>query len=239
MQEQILKVLLEQEDISWKSIIMDLVTSEQMDPWDVNISLLTQKYLEVIRRLQEHDLKISGKILLAAALLLRVKSTYLLENDFTHFDSLLQATEEGEEELLGELQETGKKERQKFQLIPRNPQSRNRKVSLQDLIQALEQAMASRKRLLARIKPVQFVLPKGKIDISEVIRDLYYKIKYYAEKNGEELTFSKLLPPRAGRQEKVYTFIPLLHLEHERKIETSQQAPFSEIQVKLLKHTAQ
>ena len=79
-------------------------------------------------------------------------------------------------------------------------------------------------------------MPTRKMDILGVIRDLYHKISYYTVKeNTDTLTFSKLLPPRAGRQEKVYTFIPLLHLEHQEKVETTQEKPFDEIYVKLMK----
>ena len=59
---------------------------------------------------------------------------------------------------------------------------------------------------------------------------------YYSNKdNKETLSFSQLLPPRAGRIEKVYTFIPLLHLENQQKVETTQEKAFEEIYVKLLK----
>ena len=68
-----------------------------------------------------------------------------------------------------------------------------------------------------------------------IIREMYHKISYYsAKEDGQELSFTKLLPPHAGKKEKVYTFIPLLHLENEKKIETTQKAHFDEIYVKLV-----
>ena len=50
MQEQIFDLLLNQEDVTWKTLLYDLVKTEQMDPWDVNISLLTQKYIDTIKK---------------------------------------------------------------------------------------------------------------------------------------------------------------------------------------------
>lgn len=235
MQDQILDLLLKQEEVTWKTLLYDLVNSEQMNPWDIDLSLLTQKYLQAVRKMQEHDLKISGKILLAAAFLLRIKSTHLVENDLSNLDRLFQQDMEEGEEFFG-LQEGPQRIKTQFPLIPKHPQPRNRKVSIHDLIQALQQAMASKRRLLALQKPVSFPLPTRKFDIMNLIRDLYLKIKYYAEKDQQQpITFSKLLPPRAGKREKVYTFIPLLHLENEEKVETSQEKPFEEIQVKLAK----
>ncbi len=237
-QDQIMNLLLKEEEISWKTIIYDLVKTGEIDPWDVNISLLTQKYLEVIKRLQEHDLKFSGKVLLAAALLLRIKSTHLIENDITKLDALLNPIEdlEDSDELCSESGHGKKPEQDKYVLIPRNPQPRNRKVSIQDLVEALQLAMISKKRVLETLRPEKFSLPDHKFEIMEVIYDLLQKIEYYAHK-GQSLTFSKLLPPRAGKQEKVYTFIPLLHLETQDKVEMKQDQPFEEITVTLNKKT--
>ena len=235
-QQQVIDLLLEQDDVAWKRILYDLVKTEQMDPWNIDITLLTQKYIQMIKDMKENNLRISGKVLLAAAFLLKIKSTHLVDHDIFNLDRLLSQTEEmiDEEELFSDLA-GNKKDRQHFQLIPRNPQPRNRKVSINDLVDALQRAMASKRRILAKQRPVKFIMPKRGVDIVEVIRDIYYKIVYYTDKDkNEKLSFSKLLPPRAGRREKVFTFIPLLHLENEDQITTEQEKAFGEIYVKLL-----
>jgi segregation and condensation protein A len=235
MQQKVFDLLLEQEEVSWKSILFDLVKSEEMNPWDINVTLLTQKYIKAIKKMQEHDLRVSGKILLAAAYLLKMKSAHLINNDFAKLDELMNP-EEIEEEFFDDLPQSERKIREKYQLIPKQPQPRNRKVSILDLVSALQQAMASKKRILAKSRPVKYILPKKGIDIMGVIKDMYHKITYYSNKDkSTKLSFTKLLPPRAGKKEKVYTFIPLLHLENENKIETSQAKAFDEIYVKMLK----
>lgn len=238
MQQQIFELLLEQEDVSWKSILYDLVRTEQMDPWDIDITLLTQKYIHIIKAMQEHDFRISGKILLAAAFLLKIKSAHLVDHDISNLDKLINQSEESmdEESLFNDLEGGHPKDKQQFALIPRHPQPRSRKVSIHDLVEALQRALASKKRILAKQRPVKFVLPERKMDIMGVIRELYHKIVYYTNKeSSDKLTFTQLLPPRAGRLEKAYTFIPLLHLENQHKVETEQAKPFDEIYVKLLK----
>ena len=237
MQEKIFDMLLEQEEVSWKTLIYDLVKTEQMNPWDINITLLTQRYIQVIKEMKEHDLRISGKILLAAAILLKLKSSHLIDHDITKLDQLISQEEEilGEDDLFEELSAGERKLREKYKLIPRNPQPRTRKVSVEDLIGALQKAMASKKRILAKQRPLKFVAPKKGVDILEVIRELYHKIVYYNKKDHKTLTFTKLLPPNAGRKEKVHTFVPLLHLENQHKVETTQKQHFDEIYVKLLK----
>ena len=239
MQEQIFDLLLKEEDVTWKTILFDLVKTEQMDPWDIDVTLLTQRYIKVIKEMQEHNFRVSGKIVVAAAFLLKMKSSHLLSHDITNLDKLIHQTEEAvdDEEFVDEIEQgtfTYKKGNQEFTLIPRNPQPRNRKVSIHDLVNALQRAMATKKRILEKQRPVKFVVPKRKIDIMEAIQEVYDKLEYYSKKDqAKTVTFSRLLPPKAGRQEKVFTFMPILHLENQQKVEMSQNKPFDEIHVKL------
>ena len=47
-------------------VLMDLVLSREIDPWDIDIIDLTNKFLERIRKLKNLDLRISGKTILTA-----------------------------------------------------------------------------------------------------------------------------------------------------------------------------
>jgi len=106
MEEQIYKMLLEEKEITWQSIIYNLIKKDQIDPWNINISLLASKYREKITELQEHSFFISGKVLLASALLLRLKSHKFLTEHIPNFDNFLYPPEEPElSELLDEVQE--------------------------------------------------------------------------------------------------------------------------------------
>ena len=233
MQQQIFDLLLKKDDVTWKTLLHDLIQAEGMDPWNINVTQLTQKYINTVKEMQEHDLRISGKILLAAAILLKIKSSHLLENDISRFDALLNQ-EENDEEFFDELiNETNKSQRdlRSYALIPRTPQPRNRKVSINDLIQALQRTMAVKRRIIEKQRPQKFKMPSRKVDIMAAIRDMYTKITFYAQRK-EQLTFSQLLPNNPSREDKVYTFLPLLHLENQNKIETTQQTHFSEINIK-------
>lgn len=239
MDNEIFDLLLNEEEISWRNVLYDLVRMEKMDPWDINITALTQKYIQIVKEMQEHDLRISGKMVLAAAILLKIKSTYLVENDIGRLDEMINDAKSIEEDPFEQVEEDGvrvTKVKDKFQLIPRNPQPRNRKVSIHDLVEALQHAMQTKKRVLERIRPVPFKMPERKIDIMEAIRDVYHKIIYYDKKDAK-VTFARLLPANAGRQEKAFTFIPLLHLEHQQKVNLEQEKAFAEITIRLMEKT--
>ncbi len=37
--------LLISRELSWQQILLDLIKSEQLDPWDIDLIILTKKYL--------------------------------------------------------------------------------------------------------------------------------------------------------------------------------------------------
>ena len=224
------------DEITWQSILYELVKSEQMDPCDIDVSMLTQRYINMLRTLKEHDFRVSGKVLLAAAILLKIKSNKLVGDDLSELDRLLIGVEE-------EMAELGFEESSSIQrlddippLIPRTPQPRKRKVSIFDLVEALERALEVKKRrLLHSIPPLNLEAPKKKRDITEIIREVYGKIKsFFFGALKDKLTFSKLLPSES-KQDKVNTFIPLLYLAQQNKIELIQETHFGEIEILMKK----
>ena len=88
-----IQLLLDKDDVTWKQILYDLVRNEQMNPWDIDVSVLSQKYIETIKNLKQHDFRISGKVLLAAAILLKIKTEHLLEHGMGELDRLLARTQ--------------------------------------------------------------------------------------------------------------------------------------------------
>ncbi len=234
MQDQIFELLFEKDEITWQSILYDLVRSEKMNPWDIDISLLSKKYLEMIKTLKQLDFKVSGKVILAAAILLKMKSDRLMNQDLAYLDSLLHPQEEeilyeDEDGLLPTIIETPK-------LIPRTPQPRKRKVSIYDLVNALQKALEVKKRRVMRIIPPAPVnVPERKTNINDVIKKIYHKIIiFFSRDKNRRLTFAQLVPSDT-KKDKVLTFMPLLHLTNQRRIDLLQKQHFGEIEILLRK----
>ncbi|MBD3361955.1 hypothetical protein GF358_04165 [Candidatus Woesearchaeota archaeon] len=238
MEDKIFQILVNENEISWKSIIYDLVKQEGMDPWNVNVSLLSKKYVERIKELKENDLKVSGKVLLAAAILLRIKSKRLVGEDLSEFDRLLSSTEVDEDEFYDELESELKRGEAQgmteyFELNPRTPLPRKRKVSVYDLVQALEKALEVKKRRVFNEWNAvgDAKLPERKFDITAAIAGLYDKIKFFFfNKKQKKLKFSELVQSKK-KEDKVYTFIPLLHLSNENKVDLFQEEHFSDFDI--------
>jgi segregation and condensation protein A len=236
-QDRIFKLLFEEDEISWQTIIYELIQSEQMDPWDIDISLLAEKFLVMLKKLKEMDFRISGKVVYAAALLLKIKSNKLVEEDIVALDALIAGTNDASlyDELIPEQSATDSLEN-KPQLFPRTPQPRKRKVSVYDLVKALEKALEveSRRKKFVVTNPVVMV-PDKKTDIGESMKTIYQRIMSHfknPKKKNVKLTFNQLIPSEK-KEDKVLTFIPLLHLDTQRKIDLLQEQHFGTIEIAL------
>ncbi|MDI6737811.1 MAG: segregation/condensation protein A [Nanoarchaeota archaeon] len=236
MQDKILSLILEQNEVTWQTIIYDLIRSEEMDPWDIDVSVLTGRYIETIKQMQQMNFFISGKVLLAAALLVKIKSERLVNEDIAYFDSILFPQTEMFDE--NDMQFV---ERPKIEHPPlgiRTPMPRKRKVYVQDLMKALERALEVDKRRAIKFNRYHTeniaVMPERKVDILQLMKTIYSTILGFFEKK-ETITFSRLLPQgEITKKEKVLTLIPLLHLENEIKVGLNQEKHFDEIYVTLL-----
>lgn len=238
MEDEIFDLLVKKDDITWKDILFDLVKTEQLDPWNINITKLASRYLDVVRKMKEFDFKVSGKIILAAALLLKIKSNKLVGEDIDEFDKLFSVEEIDENQFYEDLARMRAPEDipdfEKISLIPRTPQPRERKVSIYDLVGALEKALEVKKRRLVKSMPdfEGIRIPARKKDITLTIKQLYKRILDFLLRR-KRLTFSQLLNSDS-KEDKVNMFVPLLHLTNDRKIDLEQDRPFEEIHITLI-----
>lgn len=240
--EQIFDWVFASDEITWRSMIYDAIRQERMDPWDIDVSLLTQRYLDMLKTLKKMDFNVSGKVLLAAAILLRIKSTKLVSEDITELDSLMAPEEVDYEGFYDDLEAEYQSQifEEETPIYPRVPQPRERKVSVYDLVNALQKALeVKHRRVLRDIPPVKVEIPERRVDITKVIKDLYESIRSFFTKN-KKLTFKQLVPSEK-KEDKIMTFIPLLHLAHldQRKIDLRQKEHFGEIEIKLRKEKLQ
>ncbi len=233
----ILQVIFKENEITWKEMLLNLVKTNQLDPWDVDIKILTKEYVKLVKKLKEHDLKVSGKVILAAAILLKIKSERLLLEDITFFDNLMNsASEEEIEEFYNEIEsniEFETEEEEKLELIPRLPQLKKRRVSVYELIDILEETLEKpvKKKIVVKNK-AEIKVPEIKVDIGKLITLLSEKINNLFKKNNDKILFDSLLTGTT-KEDKVLTFIPLLHLAHidHRLIDLEQEKSFSNIYI--------
>lgn len=232
-QEEIHKIIFSRE-LGWQEIIYDLINTEQLDPWDVNIIVLTDRYLEKIRELEEADFFISSKVLLAASLLLRIKSELLLNKYLKSIDEILFGKKDQKKSVLERIELD---EDIPF-LVPKSPIPRFRKVTLQELIDSLNKAIITENRRIKKeivnknaLREVGISLPKKTYSIKDRIEAIFARLSGHFEKNKEEkkVKYSEFVGPE--REERIISFSPLLHLENQKKVWLEQEKHFDEIDI--------
>lgn len=235
-QEQI-HGLLFGDKLSWQAIIYDLINTEQLDPWDIDLVYLTNKYMERIRGLEEANLFVSSKVLFAAALLLRLKSEILLNRHLPSLDDILF----GRKEEKKYVQERIVLEDEIPMLIQRTPLPRHRKVTLQELMAALGKAVKTENRRIKRVITARqqeietaISLPKGGMNLKDKIREIYSKFKGIFSKKKMKISFTELM--KQNGNDKVSTFVPLLHLDNQHKVLLEQDGYLEEIYVWMKAH---
>lgn len=68
-------------------ILVDMAKSGKIDPWNIDIVDVTDKYLAHMIQMKSQNLRVTGRTFLFAAVLLKLKSNILEGVDITQFDS--------------------------------------------------------------------------------------------------------------------------------------------------------
>jgi segregation and condensation protein A len=231
-QEQIHDLLFNRE-LGWQEIIYDLINTEQLNPWDIDIIILSDKYLEKIQEIEEADFFVSSKVLLAASLLLRIKSEILLNRYIKSIDEILF----GKKEMPKYTLERIELEEMIPELIPKSPMPRFKKVTLKELMESLNKAIVTENRRIKReivsrntLRESSFSLPKRKFSIKDKIKEVYRNLTdRFRENKEKKISYAEFV--KNNKEEKINSFLPILYLEDQKKVWIEQEAPFEEIYV--------
>jgi len=119
-------------------VLVELAKRGEIDPWDIDIALATEKFLQYIDSLEKRDLRIPARTLLYSSILLRMKS-----------DSMEGQKEEEAEPEMEEIEDEPQEEIEES--LPRPPVRRltKRPVTLDELISELKKAeMVGRRKAM-------------------------------------------------------------------------------------------
>ncbi|HIH03920.1 MAG TPA: segregation/condensation protein A [Methanoregulaceae archaeon] len=219
------------------AILVGMAERGEIDPWRIDIVEVTDRFLSELEHQKTLDLRISGRTLFYAALLLRMKSEYLLdppeedgdvfeEDELVDWDAL-------EEPLGGE--PIARLEAEIHRRLERK-RLRKRPETLFDLITVLRymERDEQRRRRCVRVAPLE-------IDPSEVIgiaheegyrdaahRVLAWCLAGFAE--GRRMTISSLVLSSGWRVIDLY--LPLLFLMLDGTVELVQVEFYGEIEIR-------
>ena len=205
-------------------VLVDLARRGEIDPWDIDIALATEKFLQYIDSLERRDLRIPARTLLYASILLRLKSDQMEG----------QEDEEGEVEP-EEIEEDPQNREDIPDQLPRPPLRRHTKrpVTLDELISELKKAevVGRRKAMRERwplLEEKKILDPSHEEGIEERIKALGPILDdMFTEKT--RLTFQEINIRDGAAQEEVTNYISLLFMAQRRTVWLEQEEIFGEL----------
>lgn len=208
---------------TWREMLIDLVSSEKLDPWNIDIVQIAEEYIHRIKSMKLLDLHVPANLILAAAILLRFKS------DALRFEEEEQVV--SEEVYVGE--GLPSVEIPILELRTRIPPKR--KVTLEELMLTMEKVFEDQRKKeekIAEIKiPPVMNIQMPEFDIEEKMEEFYGRIKN--EKDSEGLVLFSSLLKDDSKMEIIHTLLPVLHLAQKGLISIFQEKTFGEIFIRV------
>lgn len=203
-------------------ILVNMAKNGEIDPWNVDIVEVTDKFLRQLEALEKMDLRISGRTLLYASILLRMKSNALVD--------------------IEEPQEIIDDDYEQFEIsdypVPALPLRRTsrRPVTLEELLSELKKAELIEKRRLERFKSVK---DERRATLKEVLsiahdEDIESRVGKMRNlldglfENQQNIRFSDLVLT-LDRSGKVMAYLAILFLATKKEIWLDQEELFGEL----------
>lgn len=253
-EEKIFDIVMDSTQLDWKHLLQQLISTQGLDPWDIDLKILTGKYLEFLKNVEHLDFNLSGKLLTIAVFLLKTKAEYLVEHDLRGISDKIQQVSQisNEEEFfdsfemlesfddqLDGFEKENKKE--KYSIKVRNPLARKRKVNIFDLIKTLEKTFEQSNKRQANFLQrkadldVRYTGPsyeRKTKDLKEIIEELFSVILEEFSQKKAHVYFSHLTHGVEHKMGYLEKFIPLLHLHNQSRLEVFQEEHFGEIKIR-------
>jgi segregation and condensation protein A len=203
-------------------ILVNMAKNGEIDPWNIDIVEVTDKFLRQLEALEKMDLRISGRTLLYASILLRMKSNALVDVE--------------------EPQEIIDDDYEQFEIsdypVPALPLRRTsrRPVTLEELLSELKKAELIEKRRLERFKNIK---DERRATLKEVLsiahdEDIESRVGKMRNlldglfENQQNIRFSDLVLT-LDRSGKVMAYLAILFLATKKEIWLDQEELFGEL----------
>lgn len=207
----VLQLIIEGSD--FQSVLREIIIEEGLDPWNINITKIADSLLNYLNQLKEINFRIPARFILVSAILLRLKSETLVE-------------EEKEERELEKIDIEGLE-------ILEPPISRipRRNITFEELTRTLEKVMSEKERReqikLKREEKINQLQRLMKINIEDYVEKVFRELSKIIKTSFYELT------NRKSDLETARYFVAILHLANQQKIEIKQENLFEDIHISL------
>ena len=226
------------------AILVKMVKHGRLDPWNIDIADLTEKFLAELEERREMNLRVSGLTIFYLSVLLRMKSEilgdpkYIPEEDpeENYYD------EEGNEDYLGRALTPVELLDREIDRRLKRKEVRKRNTNLYELIKQLRQAEKSERRRIRRQKLIDsdeelFAEPDTEEVISiahdedyeRLAQEIYAFVSLSSEAHGVGVSFDEICS--AFHWPKYLVYLPCLFLAQNGLVDLEQEILFGDIWV--------
>ena len=211
-----------------------MVKKGEISPWNVDVVELADKFLKKLEEAQQLDLRVSGRVLLYAAILVRMKAEIITAESLGHEEELI--PDEVDFEAFDEHKEDEDKEDIIEALI--TPRKKVKRFTpLKDLIKELKRAEEVEKRRIRRKREIKHEKDFDKtlkIPHEESMEETIAMVenvlnKLFKRKNV--LYFSEIVKGMKINEVVSY-YLSILHLAYRRKVEVYQEELYKDIEIR-------
>jgi segregation and condensation protein A len=224
-------------------LLLHLVKQEKMDIWDIDISLIADRFLEYVSQMQALDIEVAGEFLVTCSELMYMKSRLMLPppiDEEEELDPKVQLAQRLEEYMrYKEASEFLKGQFEERRLVfgrpapEEGPQVTGEQLGsgtlfMFDDVGTLDLFLAM-KSVLERAPAER---EARKIDVSQVsVQDRMHEMMRIIRAAPDGVLFEELVPDLQSRAEIIVTFVALLELIRRRRVCVRQRRVFGEIVV--------
>lgn len=215
---------------------LDIMTAD-MDPSEIDIAVLAERYKEYIQELQEFNLEVPARAIRLLAALLKIK-TYALAGEELEEEEQENPMDFEEEELLEEDEEMIDEEPD-LEVgpdleIPVKPKPKRRmdKSELKDALRDAMDVKQKREERQERREEMDRQMNLDEESLEDKINSLFSRLNnLITGKSNDKVEFEKLLEDK-NSEEKIEKFLHVLHLENEEKVRCIQDEFLGDLEVK-------
>lgn len=213
---------------TWKELLLELISTNKIDPWNINISTLSDAFIAHIKEMKKVDFSLEANVILAASILLKYKSDTL--KTFAYPQEIVQPT------LDTFINDYDPSQIPTLTFASRIPPKRP--ITITELISEMEKIIkydnVDRVKIPKDLSSETVDLVLNERDIEGDIQKVFTKIEESVDSEGWALysTLAKEMEPSA----KVYLLLCLLYLTQREKIDLRQDEMFGELFIKSLKN---
>lgn len=209
--DKVLELIVKGSD--WESVLKEIVVEEGLDPWNIDLSALSDALVKYLSELSTVNFRIPARFILISAILLRLKSESLVEKE----------VEEKIPETL-DLNDLVTLEMPVKRIPVRN-------ISFEELTLALKKVVktgqAKEERRIMREQKIKNIQNFLELEVDNYVDRIFEEIQKI-----RNTTFFRLTKGKENLEASKY-FVAMLHLANQQKVSVHQEIVFEDINISL------